>query len=88
MKYRAASIPDPDPSEQPRQVDEPAEAPATDSPAYDTDGRKTARRLRPEALAALVARQREMQLQELYQRPVEELEPEELKRMKAAFFRD
>lgn len=48
---------------------------------------KTSRRLRPEVAAALLERRRQAQLNELYQKPVEELDPEELARMRAAFFR-
>lgn len=48
--------------------------------------RKPSRRLRPDA-AALLARLRNEQLQELYVKPVESLAPEEIARMKAAFFR-
>jgi hypothetical protein len=48
--------------------------------------RKPSRRLRPDA-AALIARLRREQLQELYVKPVDSLAPEELARMKAAFFR-
>ncbi|MDR0788560.1 MAG: hypothetical protein LBG44_11965 [Gemmatimonadota bacterium] len=48
--------------------------------------RKPSRRLRPDA-AALLARLRDEQLQELYVKPVESLEPDEIARMKAAFFR-
>jgi hypothetical protein len=87
MDSSTASLPVPESSEHPEPAGDAAEAQPIDSPEEDTSGRKPSRRLRPEALAALAARQREAQLQELYQRPVEELEPEELKRMKAAFFR-
>jgi hypothetical protein len=50
--------------------------------------KKTTRRLRPDVAAAMVAREREARIANLYSRPVEELEPEELARMRAAFFRD
>ena len=49
--------------------------------------RKPVRRLRPEVVAQLATRRTASQLEELYQRPVEELSPEEIARMKAAFFR-
>ena len=49
--------------------------------------RKTSRRLRPEVAAAFAARNRELRLQEFYQKPVEQLEPEELAIMRAAFFK-
>ena len=49
--------------------------------------RKPNRRLRPEVAAELIARNREEKLQELYQKPVDKLDPEEILRMKQAFFR-
>jgi hypothetical protein len=49
--------------------------------------KKISRRLRPEVAAALAARKRQAQLEELYQRPVQELDSEELAQMRAAFFR-
>lgn len=49
--------------------------------------RKTTRRLRPEVASALTERKRQAELDELYGKPVQELEPEELARMRAAFFR-
>lgn len=49
--------------------------------------RKTTRRLRPEVGAALAERKRQAEIDELYRKPVQELEPEEMARMRAAFFR-
>ena len=49
--------------------------------------KKTSRRLRPEVAAAFAARTRELRLQEFYQKPVDQLEPEELAIMRAAFFK-
>ena len=48
---------------------------------------KRARRLRPEAAAEILARHRRNRLDELYMKPVESLEPEEIAQMKEAFFR-
>jgi hypothetical protein len=50
-------------------------------------GRKSARRLRPEVAAELAARNRQSRLDALYEKPVEELDPEEIARMRSAFFR-
>jgi hypothetical protein len=47
---------------------------------------KRTRRLRPEAVAMIIARTRQDKIEELYTKPVESLEPEEIARMKAAFF--
>jgi hypothetical protein len=56
----------------------------------DTDSvssiKKPSRRLRPEVAAAFAARRRETQLEEFYRKPVDQLEPEELAIMRAAFF--
>lgn len=60
-------------------VSEPSGAPA---PA-----KKPARRLRPEVAAALQARARQARLDALYEKPVQDLERDELAKMKAAFFR-
>lgn len=49
--------------------------------------REKLRKLKPEIAAQLAVRRREAQLRTLYERPVEELSPEEIARMKAAFFR-
>jgi hypothetical protein len=49
--------------------------------------RRTVRRLRPEIAAALAARRREAELAALYEKPVQELEREDLAQMRAAFFR-
>lgn len=45
------------------------------------------RRLKPEVAARWAAQRRETELQSLYQTPLEKLSPEDLARMKAAFFR-
>jgi hypothetical protein len=56
-------------------------------PETDSEPRpKRTRRLRPDA-AEVIARFRSERLNELYVKPVESLQPEELARMKAAFFR-
>ncbi|HEX5726964.1 MAG TPA: hypothetical protein VFX98_15925 [Longimicrobiaceae bacterium] len=55
-------------------------------PSAPPSARKSARRLKPEIAAQLAARRREAQLQDLYSRPIEELSPEELAKMRAAFF--
>lgn len=49
--------------------------------------KKPSRRLRPEVAAALASRRRQAQLDELYQKSVQELDPEEIARMRAAFLR-
>lgn len=49
--------------------------------------RKPARRLKPEVAARIVAQRSEMRIQQLYDRPVDELSPDELALMRAAFFR-
>lgn len=46
-----------------------------------------ARRLKPEVARKWAARRKEQELRNLYERPVEQLSPEEMARMKAAFFR-
>lgn len=57
------------------------------SPAAPASPRKPVRRLRPEVAAQLATRRSSAQLEQLYERPVQELSPEEIARMKAAFFR-
>jgi hypothetical protein len=57
------------------------------SPSSHQPSKKRARRLRPEVAAAIIERQRAAQLDDLYSKPVDALEPEEIARMKAAFFR-
>ena len=59
----------------------------TSPTALPARGAKSSRRIKPEVLAQLTARKREQQLQQLYNRPVEELSPEEIALMRAAFFR-
>jgi hypothetical protein len=48
--------------------------------------RKRIRRLKPEIAARLAAQQQEDEIQKLYNTPVEQLSPEDLAKMKAAFF--
>lgn len=48
---------------------------------------KRSRRLKPEAVARLRSRRGEAQLDHLYQKPVDELSPQEIAAMRAAFFR-
>jgi hypothetical protein len=48
--------------------------------------RKTKRRLKPEVLAQQAAKRRNEELNKLYETPVEELSPEDIAKMKAAFF--
>lgn len=45
------------------------------------------RRLKPEVAARMAAMKTAERLQELYQRPVDDLSPEEIAQMRAAFFR-
>jgi hypothetical protein len=47
---------------------------------------KRVRRLKPEVAARHAARQRSEELQKLYEIPVEKLSPEDIAKMKAAFF--
>ncbi len=56
----------------------------SESPVTQT--RKT-RRLRPEVAAAWKEMKKADQLKEYYQKPVEQLEPEELAAMRAAFLK-
>lgn len=59
-------------------------------PAEHTGGAtappKTVRRLKPEVAARLAARRREAEIKALYATPVEQLSPDDLAKMKAAFF--
>jgi hypothetical protein len=48
--------------------------------------RRTKRRLKPEIASRLAARRRAATLQSLYQRPAQELSPEEIAQLKSAFF--
>ena len=45
------------------------------------------RRLKPEVAAKWAAQRRESEIQNLYETPVEKLSPDDIARMKAAFFR-
>ena len=56
-------------------------------PGAPAPSRKAPRRLRPEVAAELAARKRQAQLDTLYDKPVQELEPDELAKMRRAFFR-
>lgn len=58
---------------------------ATNTPPSTTQGRRPTRRLKPEVAARLAAQRRQHDLKDLYQTPVEQLSPEDLARMKAAF---
>lgn len=55
--------------------------------AASTLPRKPSRRLKPEVAARIQSRRREAPIQQLYQKPVDKLSPEELAAMRAAFFR-
>jgi hypothetical protein len=57
------------------------------SSAASTLTRKPSRRLKPEVAARIQSRRREAPIQQLYQKPVDELSPDELAAMRAAFFR-
>lgn len=48
---------------------------------------KIIRKLKPEVAATLAARRRDAELRSLYETPVEQLSPNDLAKMKAAFFR-
>lgn len=48
--------------------------------------RRPVRRLKPEVAARHAARHRNEELEKLYETPVEKLSPEDLAKMKAAFF--
>jgi hypothetical protein len=60
----------------------PAQLPRTASPTP-----RPTRRLKPEVAAKWAAQRRESDIQNLYQTPVEKLSPDDIARMKAAFFR-
>lgn len=61
--------------------------PAPNTASDPVNTKKPSRRLRPEVIAALADRRRQAVLEELYERPVQDLDPEELAHMRAAFFR-
>jgi hypothetical protein len=48
---------------------------------------RPSRRVKPEVAAKWAAQRRESEIENLYQTPVEKLSPDDLARMKAAFFR-
>lgn len=52
-----------------------------------TAARRTTRRLKPEVVQRLVQRRRTEELERLYETPVDQLAPEEIARMRAAFLR-
>ena len=58
--------------------------PASPAPACPA---KPQRRLKPEVAARLVTRRAETPLEDLYQKPVKDLSPQELAVMRAAFFK-
>jgi hypothetical protein len=60
---------------------------ATDPSGIPPRTRRTARRLRPEIAAELATRRQQSRLDDLYGKPVQDLEPDELARMRSAFFR-
>lgn len=60
---------------------------ATQIPRSASPTARPARRLKPEVAARLAAQRRETEIQSLYQTPLEKLSPEDIARMKAAFFR-
>lgn len=60
---------------------------ATPPAGEPAPARRPSRRLRPEIAAALAARRRDVRLNELYEKPVGELEPTDLAEMRRAFFR-
>jgi hypothetical protein len=60
---------------------------ATDPSANPPRPSRPTRRLRPEIAAELATRRRQTRLDDLYGKPVQDLEPDELARMRSAFFR-
>ena len=60
----------------------PAQLPRSVSPTP-----RPTRRLKPEVAAIWAAQRREYEIQNLYESPVEKLSPDDIARMKAAFFR-
>lgn len=56
-------------------------------PPSATHSSRPTRRLKPEVAAKWAAQRRASELENLYQTPVEKLSPDEIARMKAAFFR-
>ena len=55
--------------------------------AQNESERKSSRRLKPGVAEKLVAQAIGAEIAALYDRPIEELSPEEIARMRAAFFR-
>lgn len=60
---------------------------AAQLPRSATPSPRPTRRLKPEVAAKWAAQRRESEIKNLYQTPVEKLSPDDLARMKAAFFR-
>lgn len=60
----------------------PAQSPRSVSPTH-----RPTRRLKPEVAARWAAQRRESEIQNLYETPVEKLSPDDIARMKAAFFK-
>ena len=58
-----------------------------ESPTEQDSSTKPTRRLKPGVAAKLAAEMAGAEIRKLYERPVEELAPEEIARMRAAFFR-
>ena len=56
-------------------------------PTEHQNSSKPGRRLKPGVAAKLAAEMVGAEIRELYDRPVEELSPEEIAKMRAAFFR-
>lgn len=61
--------------------------PDTHVSKVETQPHKPVRRLKPEVAAKFASFQRDEKIKQLYTRPVDELSPEELAKMRAAFFR-
>jgi hypothetical protein len=59
---------------------------ATDPPGAPAPLRRT-RKLRPEVASEMARRNRQTQLDTLYDKPVQELDPDDIARMRRAFFR-
>lgn len=60
---------------------------AQSASSTSTRPKKPTRRLKPEVAAKLRTRRSEAPLEDLYEKPVTELSPQELALMRAAFFR-
>ena len=60
---------------------------AAQSPRSVSTSPRPTRRLKPEVAAKWAAQRKATEIESLYQTPVEKLSPDDLARMKAAFFR-